>query len=219
MAINPNAALVARHLKEKLGLTDAQAAGVLGNFAQESGFNPRVNEGGKVGAPMGQGGYGLAQWTGGRQTNLVNFARQKRMDPGDPYLQAQFLTSELQGPEKSALASLRGAVSPEQSALVFRRDYERAGEPNDANRLQAARTAFNQLGSIGPAPQTSGSPPLPGVAATLSGALGQDIAGKSEAPKSLAQRLVDQVKSGIIQNMFPQGLFGTLMAPSNLGGL
>ena len=216
MAINPNAALVARHLKEKLGLTDAQAAGVLGNFAQESGFNPRVNEGGKVGAPMGMGGYGLAQWTGGRQTNLINFAKQKRMDPGDPYLQAQFLTHELQGPEKNALASLRGAVSPEQSALVFRRDFERAGQPNDANRLQAARTAFNQLGSMGAPPQ---SPGVPGVGETLSGVLGQDVTQQIEEPKTLAQRLVDQVKGGIIQNMFPQGILGTLMAPTMLGGI
>ena len=135
MPINPNAAVVAQHLRERLGLSNAQIAGVLGNFSQESGFNPRVNEGGAVGNPLGRGGYGLAQWTGGRQSNLVSFAKQRKMDPGDPALQSQFLVSELQGPEKAALQSLRGAVSPEQSALVFRRDFERTGEPNDANRL------------------------------------------------------------------------------------
>jgi hypothetical protein len=212
MAINPNAAIVARQLKEKLGLTDAQAAGILGNFAQESGFNPRVNEGGRVGAPMGQGGYGLAQWTGGRQTNLINFAKQQKMDPGDPYLQAKFLTYELEGPEKRALTSLRGAVSPEQSALVFRRDYERAGIPKDENRLKAARTAFNQLGSMAPAPQPTG---VPSVEATLAGALVQ----QPQEPKTMAQKLVDQFKNGIIQNIFPQGILGTLMAPSMLGGM
>lgn len=154
MGLHPNAAIVARHLRDNLKLSDAQIAGVLGNLSQESGFNSRVNEGGAVGTPKGVGGFGLAQWTGGRQTNLINFAKQRKMDPGDPNLQAQFLTAELQGPEKRALASLQGAVSPEQSALVFRRDFERAGVPKDENRFKAARTALGQLGNLGPAPGT-----------------------------------------------------------------
>jgi hypothetical protein len=37
---------------------------------------------------------GLVQWTGGRQTGLVNFAKQQKMDPGDPNLQAKFLLYE-----------------------------------------------------------------------------------------------------------------------------
>jgi len=67
--------------------------------------------------------------------------------------------------------------------------------------------------------QAPGSPPpLPGVGATLSGVLGQDVTQQTDEPKTLAQKLVDQFKSGIIQNMFPQGILGTIMAPSMLGG-
>jgi hypothetical protein len=191
MGLHPNAAIVARHLRDNLKLSDAQIAGVLGNLSQESGFNSRVNEGGAVGAPKGVGGFGLAQWTGGRQTNLVNFAKQRKMDPGDPNLQAQFLTAELQGPEKRALASLQGAVSPEQSALVFRRDYERAGVPKDENRFKAARTALGQLGSLGPAP---------GAATTQAVERGNNLG------NSLVQQILKQLIPAAIQQRSPTGL-------------
>jgi len=147
MSLNPNAVLVAKQLKEA-GLTRAQIAGVLGNFQLESGFNPRVNEGGKVGAPMGRGGYGLAQWTGGRQTNLINFAKQNKMDPGDPNLQAKFLIHELRGPESRAFESLKGAVSPEESARRFLTDFERAGIPKTKERQEAARSLYGKLGFL-----------------------------------------------------------------------
>lgn len=197
MGLHPNAAIVARHLRDNLKLSDAQIAGVLGNLSQESGFNSRVNEGGAVGAPKGEGGFGLAQWTGVRQTNLINFAKQRKMDPGDPNLQAQFLTFELQGPEKRALSSLRGAVSPEQSALVFRRDYERAGVPKDENRFKAARTALGQLGSLGPSP---GSPTTQAV----------------EKGNNLGNSLVQEILKQVIPVAMQQRSATNLLIDSNL---
>ena len=208
MPINPNAAIVAQHLREKLGLSNAQIAGVLGNFSQESGFNPRVNEGGAVGAPLGRGGYGLAQWTGGRQSNLISFAKQRKMDPGDPTLQSQFLVSEFQGPEKAALQSLRGAVSPEQSALVFRRDFERAGDPNDANRLKQAKVLYGQLGQT-QAPKVSlgVNQGVPNVDETLSAALGFQLNPLVQTPESIlsAANYVDKAKQQILQQLFTPG--------------
>jgi hypothetical protein len=118
----------------------------LGNFQLESGFNPRVNEGGRVGTPqMGVGGYGVAQWTGGRQKNLVDFAKQQKMDPGDPNLQAKFLLHELEGPrEKKLRLTVREAVSPEESARRFLTDFERAGIPKTKQRQEAARAIYGQ---------------------------------------------------------------------------
>jgi hypothetical protein len=158
MSLNPNAALVARRLKEA-GYTRGQIAGVLGNIQLESGFNPRINEGGTVGAPLGKGGFGFAQWTGGRQQNLVNFAKQKKMDPGDPNLQADFLLYELRGPEKRADQSLRGAVSPEESARRFLVDFERAGVPKTKQRQEAARRLYGQLQFL----DEPSAPPAPGT--------------------------------------------------------
>lgn len=166
MPLNPNAVIVAKQLKEA-GLTRAQIAGVLGNLQLESGFNPRVNEGGRVGAPAGVGGYGFAQWTGGRQTNLVNFAKQQKMDPGDPTLQAKFLINELRGPESRAFESLKGAVSPEESARRFLVDFERAGVPKTEQRQKAARDLYGKLSFLeeaappaaGPAPASTAQQP------------------------------------------------------------
>ena len=205
MPINPNAAVVAQHLRERLGLSNAQIAGVLGNFSQESGFNPRVNEGGAVGNPLGRGGYGLAQWTGGRQSNLVSFAKQRKMDPGDPALQSQFLVSELQGPEKAALQSLRGAVSPEQSALVFRRDFERAGDPNDANRLKQAKVLYDQLGQA-QAPKASPEVSSLNVRDALSAALGYQVdpTGQTLAGQTLAQKLLGEAKNNLLWQAISQ---------------
>jgi len=147
MSLDPNAVIIAKRLQAQ-GYTRGQIAGILGNFQLESGFNPRINEGGKVAGPLGVGGFGLAQWTGGRQKNLVNFAKQKGLDPGSIEAQADFLIHELQGPEKRADQSLRGAVSPEESARRFLTDFERAGVPKTEQRQQAARQIYEKLGAL-----------------------------------------------------------------------
>jgi hypothetical protein len=207
MSLNPNAVIVANKLKGA-GYTKAQIAGVLGNFELESGFNPRVNEGGKVGAPMGVGGYGFGQWTGGRQTGLVNFAKQQKMDPGDPNLQAKFLLYELEGPEKKAAAYLREAVSPEESARRFLTDFERAGIPKTKQRQEAARAIYGKLGFL----DQSGQVPVvqqvqqPGGGLSVSEILAPILGGAANASaveerKSIANTLLDEVKASMTQNI------------------
>lgn len=159
MSLDPNALVIARRLLSE-GYTRGQAAGVLGNFQLESGFNPRINEGGKVGAPLGVGGFGVGQWTAGRQKNLINFAKQKGLDPGSIEAQADFLIHELKGPEKRADMSLRGAVSPEEAARRFVVDYERAGIPKTEARQKAAREIYEKLGTLEQAPQQKTSKSL-----------------------------------------------------------
>jgi hypothetical protein len=46
------------------------------------------------------------------QTGLVNFAKQQKMDPGDPNLQAKFLLYELEGPEKESCGLLKRSSFP-----------------------------------------------------------------------------------------------------------
>lgn len=210
MSLHPSAAIVARKLKQQ-GFTDAQVAGVLGNFQQESGFNSRVNEGGVVGAPAGRGGYGLAQWTGGRQGALINFAKQRKMDPGDAGLQADFLVHELIGPEKAAAASLRQAKSPEQAALVFRRDFERAGIPKDDVRMSAARGLLPKLGTLDQGIDFS-RPQLPGDQRSVEDVLkaeGIDVT-KLEEQKPTANTLLDAFKSQVMSTILPGGIMGII---------
>jgi lambda family phage tail tape measure protein len=143
------AAQIANALKTALGLTDAQAAGIVGNLMRESGLNPRVNEGGAVGLPRGVGGYGLAQWTGSRQTDLVRFAG-GRGQAGDMATQLRFMVSELMGPEAASLAKLKTAQSPEQAAYLFDRHYERSGVKAMGERQANARKVFGEISGGGP---------------------------------------------------------------------
>lgn len=154
MSLDPNALFLAKRL-QAAGYSRGQIAGALGNFQLESGFNPRINEGGKVGSPLGVGGYGVAQWTGGRQSALVNYAKKRGLDPGSIEAQADFLVHELSGPEQKAAQSLRGAVSPEEAARRFVTEFERAGIPKTDERQKAARQIYEKLGSLDqPAPQS-----------------------------------------------------------------
>ena len=83
---------------------------------------------------------------------------------------------------------------------------------------EAQKTLLAKLSS-GQFTQPPGAlPPVPGVGATLSGALGQDVTQAREEPQSIAQRLANQARTAVIQNMFPQGILGTLMAPPLIGG-
>jgi len=204
MPLNPNAVIFANKLKGA-GYTKAHIAGVLGNSQLESGFNSRVNEGGKVGSPLGEGGYGLLQWTGSRQTDLVNFAKQQKMDPGDPNLQAKFLLYELEGPEKKAAAYLREAVSPEESARRFLTDFERAGIPKTKQRQEAARAIYGQLGFLdqpGQAPVAQGGQ-RPRSNLSVSEILAPIFGGAANAAavekkKSVANTLLEGVKRKIV---------------------
>ena len=215
MSLNDAASIVARKLRAQ-GFTPAQTAGILGNFKQESGFNPRVNEGGFVGAPRGQGGFGLAQWTGGRQSALVNFAKKRGADPGDPNLQADFLLYELAGPEKAAAASLRQAQSPEQAALIFRRDFERAGIPKDEVRMKAARQLLPAVDALG-TPQTATGPAPTGqrsVEEILSSSLGLGQKAGLEDANAKSQGLLGSVRDTLLKSVL-----STIVNPTSLIGL
>lgn len=135
---------IARALMDRLNLTPAQASGVVGNFQRESKLNPRINEGGAVGLPARKGGYGIAQWTGSRQEDLIRFAGGAQQ-AGELPRQIDFLIRELRTSESGALAALRQAKTPEQAAKVFEETFERAGVKALGDRIGYARDVFKQL--------------------------------------------------------------------------
>lgn len=59
------------------GLSSEQAAGIMGNMKQESGFSPTRQEDSQA---FPRGGWGLVQWTFGRRTNIVKALEQKHPD-------------------------------------------------------------------------------------------------------------------------------------------
>jgi tape measure domain-containing protein len=187
--VSANGPSIAQALMAGLGITKAQAAGIVGNLQRESGLNPRVNEGGFVGLPLGVGGYGLAQWTGGRQQALRRFAGYDDKKAGDLQTQVRFIIAELLGPENKALQKLRETVSPEQAAVVFDKYYERSGIKALDERKANARAVFTRLGSAAPM-----APALPPATAPAMAGVTQAGASLSAAQGALAkqQQLVNE---------------------------
>jgi hypothetical protein len=101
------------------GLTPAQAAGIVGNFKQESGLNPQAAGGG---LDQGQG---------------------SRFHGGTLQQQLDGIWSELVGSERNTLAALKRASSPEEAARIFSNLFERPGIPALSNRERYAREAYN----------------------------------------------------------------------------
>ena len=152
--VAPGAQSIGKQLMSRLGLTPEQAAGIIGNFQRESGLNPRVNEGGQVGLPKRVGGYGIAQWTGSRQEDLIRFAGSPEK-AGDLGKQIDFLIHELQGSESASLAALRKTRTPEEAAKVFEQKFERAGIVALGERQAYARSAYQQLAGTNAQSQTA----------------------------------------------------------------
>ena len=129
----------------KLGMTEAGAAGVLGNFDAESALisnNLEDQYQGKLGMSDKTytekvdsreyqnfmhdcAGYGLAQWTWWtRKKGLLDLARRLHMSVGDPKLQMKFFSYEMEESFKSLLNTLRTTSSVAQATESFMRSYE-----------------------------------------------------------------------------------------------
>lgn len=113
------------------GLTSAQIAGVEGNLQIESSGAPTAYN-------SREGAIGLAQWEGGRRTNLQHYAASLGTTETDLNAQLGFLWSELTGPEHGALVALTAATTPAAAATAFDQKYERSSAASLPARVAAA---------------------------------------------------------------------------------
>lgn len=152
------------------GLTPEQAAGPVGNFMEESGGHhvpPNINEGTTTPAPPRfKGGYGWAQWTGGRQRNFINFAIEAGYMASESELATDaanyaFLKKELAESELTTLPKLKQQTTPEDAAVSFEATFERAGVPRIEDRKKAARKVFEEFSGGGVTTGGSGSASCP----------------------------------------------------------
>lgn len=127
------------------GLTDAEAAGMTGNIAQESGFD--------AGA-VSNDGYGtraLIQWDGDRYARFEKWCEENGRDPSDWRAQVDYSVEEMKTTEPDALRRMRERgddLTPEEAARIIREDYERPdpAQANDARRMSEARRVYDQGG-------------------------------------------------------------------------
>jgi hypothetical protein len=106
------------------GLTNFQAAAVVGNLDQESGVDPTISQFG--GGP----GRGIAQWsTGGRWDkmsgdNLVAYAAMQGLPTNSLAVQLDFIWYELETFPQYGLAKLQATTNVTDATQVFEDDYE-----------------------------------------------------------------------------------------------
>lgn len=115
---NDNTENVWNYLINQVGLSEIQAAGVMGNIKQESGFDPKI-------VNKTSGAYGLIQWLGGRKTNLEKFANAEGKEMSDIGVQLKFMKKELESSyNSSVLTPLKAATTIKEATNVWLRHYE-----------------------------------------------------------------------------------------------
>lgn len=135
------------------GFSKAATAGTMANWQQESNFDPTADEGGEGGA-TGSGGYGIAQWTGGRRETLFAMATARSVDVSDLQFQLEHFYWEItEGDEANSftiygglsggLEEFKGFTDPIAACLTFEESYERAGTPVMGARYEYAQVIFD----------------------------------------------------------------------------
>jgi Phage tail lysozyme len=106
------------------GLTNFQAAGVVGNLDQESGVDPAIHQAG------GGVGRGIAQWSTGARwdtttnDNVLAFATQKGQSATSLGLQLDFMWYELTTFPAYGLAELKASTDITQATTVVEDKFE-----------------------------------------------------------------------------------------------
>jgi hypothetical protein len=148
------------------GLTNFQAAGIVGNLDQESGMSPTAVQ---PGGP----GRGIAQWSvGGRwdtdtNDNATAYASAQGQSVWSLSLQLDFIWYELTTFSNYGLAPLRQSTDVTAATIAFEKDFEGCGNCQEATRISYAKAALAAFGSDG---ADGGTPPADaGVACEVPG--------------------------------------------------
>ena len=136
---NDNAEKIWNFLKSK-GFTDEQVAGIMGSLWGESNhFNPDLNE-------EGNGiGYGIAQWSFGRRTNLENYAKEQGKPISDLGVQLNFLWYELETSQSAAKNAVTSSNSVLEATTAWTLQFERPREDLRAGRIQEGQEVGNRI--------------------------------------------------------------------------
>jgi len=128
------------------GLTNFQAAGIVGNLDQESGVDPSsVQQGGP--------GRGIAQWSvGGRwdtdaNDNVLAYASQQGQSSTSLTLQLDFIWYELTTFSGYGLAALKASTNVTDATVAFETDFEGCGTCDQSTRISYAEGVLSAYGA------------------------------------------------------------------------
>lgn len=136
MAYGENVQAMWQYLTREMGISPIHAAGVLGNVAGESSFDPTAFN-------KQEGAYGSFQHAGPRYAALQQFARDRNLPIGEFPTQAQFFGQEIAGPEKAAWEKVQQADNPADAARAFDQHYERSAGLSREKRAKTAVEIYN----------------------------------------------------------------------------
>lgn len=123
----------------ELGYEPHTAAGLTGNFMQESGVSLNTRA-------VGDGGnaYGMGQWNGPRRRAYLAFAKARGSNPENIDTQIAFFHHEMQTSERAAAQKILAAPDARSAALIASKAFWRPGAPHNANRMNYAGLVFRQ---------------------------------------------------------------------------
>jgi hypothetical protein len=133
-----NEQIIYRYLVDDLHLSQAGAAGVLGNFQVESGFSPTSYN-------AAEGAIGLANWELGRRTALQAYAAAHGGKETDLTMQLGYLAKELTGSFAGVLRYLRGATDAGAAAAYVDANYEKSAGTTRTDRINNAQSIYQQI--------------------------------------------------------------------------
>jgi len=150
-------------LKRDFGMTNEQAAGVVGNLMHESGGFSTLQEVNPT-VPGSKGGYGFAQWTGDRRKAFDDYVEQTGADKTSYDANYGFLKHELSNNryERNQFNKVKKAQTAEEAAKIVSENYLRPGIPHNSSRVRYANEALGYANS--PVPPGE----IPEVATALS---------------------------------------------------
>ncbi len=151
------------------GLTDAGAAGVMGNMRSECGnpytgaeMDPAIVEGFTYFledlVPGEREGIGMIQWSYGRRENLLDYARARYRPWQQPEVQLDFMLTELvngSADERAMWDRLKSATDPVAACQDMAGVFIRPGHYGDRDAYAAdyhARILAGEFGGIQPLP-------------------------------------------------------------------
>lgn len=113
--------------RNRLGLTSAQSAALVGNADYETGtFKFQQEIGDEEYLKGGRGGYGLFQFTGPRRIDFEKFVKENNLPLDDYKSGVEFAIYEFtKGGEKKQLARLKNAESVEEASDIVAKNYLR----------------------------------------------------------------------------------------------
>ncbi len=179
------------------GLTPNQSAGIVGNLQAESGVNPDIQERNPRG--NGRGGYGIAQWTGGRRVAIENYARDTGQDLKSLQFQLDYLWDQelMKGYKTTVLDPIKASSTIRQSSDIFLHDFEKPFDQSE--RVEVYRASLGQkVYDLFAAESGNIVPVVANTAACQDG--GGPITGFVGFPLDTTKRRMDQLNGGCFRN-------------------